>query len=570
MFHNIAPYLKKYRKQFIVGPTFKLLEAILELTIPVFMSYMVDYGILRHDAGYIWRTGGLMLLIIAVGLSSAIVCQYSASVASQGFGTALRSGLFSHMQRLSFSQIDRFGTDSLTNRVTNDVNQLQLAVAMVIRLVIRAPFICIGSIVAALLIDWKLALIFVVAVPVFVTVLAVIMGKTFPLYGKRQQKLDRLGATLRENIAGVRVIRAFAQEDRQQEAFSSANEDLTGMSIQVARFSNLLNPATTLIMNAGILAILWFSGFRVDAGALTQGQIIAFLNYMTQVLATLIVVANLVVTFTKAYASLGRINEVLETQPDIPFDHGEPFTKTKAILVFDQVEFSYPGEREPVLSNVSFSLMAGETLGIIGATGSGKTTLLNLIPRFYDATKGTVFVCGRPVRDYSLQELRGMIGLSPQRTELFSGTVEENIRGGREDLSLDAVKRAATTAQATAFIEAMPGQFGAAVERGGANLSGGQRQRLGIARALAQEPAILLLDDSFSALDYATDQRLRAALRENCPDMTVVIVSQRVSAVQTADQILVLSDGQPAGLGTHDELYATCQAYREIVDSQEK
>ncbi len=564
------PFLARYRKQFIVGPIFKLMEAVFELIIPIVMASLIDKGVKTGAVGHILRMGGLMLLFAVVGLACAWVCQYSASIASQGFGTALRGHLFSHISRFSFAELDRFGPATLTTRITNDVNQLQLAVAMLIRLAIRAPFLCIGGLISAMLLDFKLSLVLLVTVPVFAVVLALIMTASIKLYQRVQRKLDRLVLITGENLSGVRVIRAFARVPGENERFNDANKDHAGATAAVGALSSLSTPATTLIMNAGILAILWFGGQRVQIGGMTQGETIAFVNYISQILLALIVVANLVVIFTKAIASAQRVSELLAVVPSVR-DSARPAPDKSsggAGLEFRNVSFTYQGGAEPSLRDISFRLGAGQTAGIIGLTGSGKSTLVNLIPRFYDATEGEVLVGGVNVKDLPQQKLRERVGMVPQQTTLFSGTVKSNLRMGCESADDESLHRAAKTAQALPFIESKPQGFDSPVERGGTNLSGGQRQRLAIARALVPSPDLLILDDSTSALDFATEAALRRALREDTAGMTVLIVSQRASSVRHADLILVLEDGRLAASGTHEELIETCQIYRDICNSQ--
>ena len=567
---KFGKYLKPYRVQCTLGPFFKLVEAVLELYLPLLMAQVIDKGALTGDSGYVIRMGGVMLGIVTVGLCCALICQYMASVTSQGFGTELRNAMFSHISRLSQREVDRFGTPSLINRVTGDVNQLQYAVAMLIRLVIRAPFLCIGGIIMALSIDWRLSLVIIAAVPLFVLVIILVMRKTIPLHRTVQGRLDKLTRILRENLSGVRVIRAFARTGEERRRFADSTADHTAAAIRVGRLSALLNPVTQLIMNAAILAIVWFGGVRVEAGGMTTGEIIAFINYVNQILLALIVVANLVVTFTKAYASAGRVLEVLDTQPSVFGGESSPDRDPAAPAVeYRNVSFSY-GAGDEELSNISFAVEKGAVVGIIGGTGAGKSTLMNLLMRFYDVTSGEVLVEGIDVRQYPLEELRDMVGLVPQQVELFSGTIADNIRWGKEDADDAEVKEAARMAQAAEFIEQKKDGYDTAVERGGANLSGGQKQRIAIARALVRRPAILVLDDASSALDYATDAALRRAIRTGTKGMTVFMVSQRVSAVKDADLILVLDDGRLAGAGRHEELLANCEVYQEICQSQER
>lgn len=567
---KLRRFLKDYRKQVIIGPIFKWMEAVLELIVPLVMAKIIDVGVKNADKGYVFRMGGLLLLIAAVSLGCALVCQYSASIASQGVGTNLRREMFDRINRFSHAELDRFGTHSLITRLTNDVNQLQVAVAMLIRLVVRAPFLAIGAVVMAFTIDVKLSLIFLVVFPLIVGVLYFVMNRSIPFFRVMQKKLDKISLITRENLEGARVIRAFSKQDAELSRFTSASDDLANTSVRVGRLSALLNPLTYVIMNLGIVAILWFGGFRVDSGRLTQGEIIAFVNYMTQILQALIVVANLVVIFTKASASASRINEVLETEPSVSDAvSGEvaPLAD-EAALEFDRVAFAYAGAEEPSLSGITVKLRPGETLGVIGGTGSGKSTFVSLIPRFYDATSGEVKVFGRDVKEYPLAELRRLVGTVPQKAAVVTGTIRENLRWAKPDATDEELWAALKTAQAESFVEALPQKLETRVEQGGKNFSGGQKQRLTIARALVGKPSILILDDSASALDFATDAALRKALRTETKGMTVIMVSQRASTIRYADQILVLDDGGMAGLGTHEELFENCPVYREICLSQ--
>ena len=566
---KLRRFLKDYKKQVIVGPIFKWMEAVLELIVPLVMAKIIDVGVKNADKGYVFRMGGL-LLIAAVSLGCALVCQYSASIASQGVGTNLRREMYARINQFSHAELDRFGTHSLVTRLTNDVNQLQVAVAMLIRLVVRAPFLAIGAVVMAFTIDVKLSLIFLVVFPLIVGVLYFVMSRSVPFFRVMQKKLDKISLITRENLEGARVIRAFSKQDAELSRFTSASDDLANTSVRVGRLSALLNPLTYVIMNLGIVAILWFGGFRVDSGRLTQGEIIAFVNYMTQILQALIVVANLVVTFTKASASATRVNEVLETEPSVKDEAaGEiaPVSGAPA-LEFDQAVFAYAGAEEPSLTGITVALNPGETLGVIGGTGSGKSTFVSLIPRFYDVTSGSVRVFGRDVREYPLSQLRRLVGMVPQKAAVVSGTIGENLRWADPSATDEDLWAALETAQARPFVEALPQKLDTRVEQGGKNFSGGQKQRLTIARALAGKPSILILDDSASALDFATDAALRKALREDTKGMTVVMVSQRASTIRYADRILVLDDGGMAGLGTHEELFENCPVYREICLSQ--
>ncbi len=570
---KLVGFLKPFRKECIAGPFFKLLEAILELLLPTVVALIVNNGIGRGDKTYVLQMGALMIGMAILGYGCSLVCQHYAARASQGFGTDLRNALFKHISSLSYTELDRFGTPSLINRLTSDVNQLQLAVAMLIRLVIRAPFICIGAIIMAMILDLKLSLILLVAAPIIGVILYFIISRTAPLYRRYQGKLDRMGSVLSENLTGVRVIRAFAKGRAEQKRFKETSEDLTGTAIHVGRIAALLNPATSLVVNGAIILILWAGGLHIDSGSLSQGEIIAFINYVTQILLALIVVSNLVIIFTKAASSGARVSEVLATEPSIA--NGKigsaaavSGSNTMPAIAFKSVSFGYSATGELALDDISLSIAKGETIGIIGGTGSGKSTLVNLIPRFYDAVKGSIRVNGIDVKDYRLEELRRLIGVVPQKAMLFTGTVAENIRWGNPGATAEEVAEAAQTAQAAEFIAKLPEGYDTVLVRGGLNLSGGQKQRLTIARALASKPEILILDDSASALDYATDAALRKALRETAGDKTLLIVSQRVSSVRHADRILVLDDGKIAGLGTHEELLETCQVYQEVCQSQ--
>ena len=571
MFKLAKKYLGAFKKELIIGPAAKLTEAILELIVPLLMADVIDIGV-NGGAGksYIYRMGGIMILMGVFGLCCALVCQYLASRASQGVGTVIRNDLFGRICHLSHSQIDTFGTASLINRINTDVNQVQTAVAMLIRLVVRAPFLVIGAAVMAMTIDLKLSLIFLAVAPLVSVVLYLIMSRSVPFYRVIQKKLDKIGLITGESLSGVRVIRAFSRGEMEEKRFAEANDDYSKTSMRVGRLSALLNPLTYAIMNLAIAAIVWFGGFRVDVGDLTQGQVIAFVNYMTQISLALVVVANLVVIFTRAAACSSRINEVLDMEPDITDGSGVSDAPADAPAIeFRDVSFSYHDDGDNALERISFSLKKGETLGIIGGTGSGKSTLVNLIPRFYDAEQGEVLVDGVNVKDYTLEALRMKIGVVPQKALLFSGTVAENLRWGKENASDEEIKKAAETAQASEFIEKMSEGYDTYIAQGGRNLSGGQKQRLTIARALVGDPDILILDDSASALDLATDAALRKAIAENTEDMTVIIVSQRANSIKQADRIIVMEDGEAVGIGTHSQLMESCGVYREIVMSQE-
>lgn len=568
---KIAVYLKPYKKEAIIGPIFKLMEAILELILPTIVALIINNGVGNHDSDYVYRMGGLMVLMSLLGFGCSMVCQYYAARASQGFGTTLRNKMFKHITSFSYAELDTFGTPTLINRITNDVNQLQIAVAMLIRLVIRAPFICIGAIIMSMILDFRLSLILIAATPIFGIILYFIITRSAPLYRLYQQKLDALALVLSENLSGIRVIRAFAKRRTEKERFDASSEDLTFTAIRVSRISALLGPITTLVVNAAIIAILWVGGIHIDGGRLSQGEIIAFINYVTQILLALIVVSNLVIIFTKASSSANRVNEVLSVRASVSEEGNvviaEPHHTAPAIS-FDHVSFGYNTTGESALEDISVVINRGETVGLIGSTGSGKSTFVNLIPRFYDAIQGEVKVDGVNVRDYKLHQLREKIGIVPQKAMLFTGTIAENIRWGKADATEEEIMQAASVAQAEEFISKLPEGLNTQVSRGGLNLSGGQKQRLTIARAVVGKPSILILDDSSSALDFATDAALRKALKMSSQEMTVLVVSQRVSTVRQADKIMVFEEGRIAGVGTHEELMRGCEVYKEICLSQ--
>lgn len=567
---KLARYLKYFKRQVILGPLFKLTEAVFELIVPLVMASIIDVGVKNQDMGYVLRMGGVLLLLGAVGLGCALTCQYFAARASQGVGTMLRNDLFRHINSLSHSEIDRFGTPTLITRITNDVNQLQLAVAMLIRLVIRAPFLAIGAIIMAMMLDLKLSLIFLIATPLIVGVLYFVMSRSIPFFRTIQKKLDKLALITRENLEGARVIRAFSRQKSEEKRFEDASEDQTRTSIVVGRLSALLNPLTYAIMNLAIVAIIWFGGMQVDSGILTQGEIIAFVNYMTQILLALVVVANLVVIFTKASACASRVNEVFETATSIPPSGGGAVTPAAGApkIQLRDVRFAYGATGDAALEHLNLTIQPGETVGIIGSTGSGKSTLVNLIPRLYDVTEGEVLVDGVNVREYPLSQLRRKIGMVPQNAALISGTLADNLRWGNRDATIGEMQRAVDIAQAGDFVSKLPQGYETPILQGGKNLSGGQKQRLTIARALVGSPEILILDDSASALDFATDAALRRSIKRDTVGMTVLMVSQRASTVKRADKIVVLDDGAVAGIGTHAQLMESCQVYREICLSQ--
>ncbi len=571
---KFVKYLKRFWKEVCIGPIFKLTEAIFELIVPLVMAKMIDVGIANRDTGYVVRMGLVMILLGVVGLCCALVCQYCAARASQGFGTVVRSELFAHINRLSHGEIDRFGTPSLITRITNDVNQLQVAVAMLIRLVIRSPFLVIGSAVMAIMLDWKLATVFLIAGPLVALVLYLILSRSIPYYRVIQKKLDRISLITRENLSGVRVIRAFSRQEREKQRFEEASDDQMNVSVFVGKISALLNPMTGVIINLAIAAVLWFGGFRVESGGMTQGEVIAFVNYLNQILLAMIATANLFVIFTKAAASASRVNEVLDTVPTVANRCTEPACEQEesAKIAFENVSFVYPSAGDYSLSDISLEINKGQTVGIIGGTGCGKSTLVNLIPRFYDVSSGRVTVDGVDVRNYPMVQLRKKIGVVPQKAVLFSGTLRENMTWHKKEATDEEIWKALQVAQAEEFVRKMPDGLDTVLLQGGKNLSGGQKQRLTIARALIGEPEILILDDSASALDFATDAALRRAIaeftRERGGKMTTLIVSQRANTVRDADCIVVLDDGKIAGMGTHSELLNCCQEYAEIYWSQ--
>ena len=566
---KLARYLKLYKKQVVFGPFFKWLEAVFELIVPLCMARIIDVGVAAGDKGYVLRMGGVIVLLGVVGLASSLTCQYFASVASQGVGTALRRDLFRKINSLSQAELDRIGTPSLITRMVGDVNQLQLAVAMLIRLVVRAPFLAVGATVMALLIDWKLSLIFLAAMPLIALALYIVMSRSVPYYKKMQKQLDRVSLVTRENLAGVRVIRAFGAGEREKRRFDEAAGDYRDTTVAVGRISALLNPAIAVIANLAIVAIIWFGGVKVDAGGLSQGEIIALVNYMTQIMLAMVVVANLVVIFTRASASAARVNEIFDMQSSVADPQAPapaPVPGAPAVE-FEQVSFAYPGISETALAGLDFRIAPGETFGIIGPTGSGKSTLVALLLRFYDVTAGSVRVGGVDVR-YPQKQLRSKIGYVPQRAVLFSGTLRDNLKWNAPDADDAQIWAALDTAQASEFVSRLRDGLDTQVEQGGLNFSGGQRQRLTIARALVGDPEILILDDSASALDFATEAALRRALRERRGRGATILISQRLHTIRGADQILVLDDGAVCGLGDHDTLYETCPAYREICQTQ--
>lgn len=576
----------KFRRYMVIGPACKLIEVIFDLLTPLVIAQMIDKGIGAHDVNAVIHYGMVLAAMAVIGISFTLACQKMAALTSQGMGTDIRGALYQHINKLSYAELDRFGTPSLITRITNDVNQVQLAVALGVRMLIRWPFLAVGSMVAALAIDLKLGMIFLICTPAIGLVFWFVMARCIPYYKQLQAKLDRIALVCREGLSGARVVRAFVREDHERERFARAAEDQARVAIAVGKLSSILNPVTFLVMNLGVCAILWVGGIQVNVGELTQGQVMAFVNYMTQTLTSIVYVANLVVVFTKASASASRLNEVLNCVPSItdegnqPVALPEPSAMGNAVpvpaLSLSHASFSFGAGAANAVNDVTLELPVGKTLGIIGGTGSGKSTLVSLIPRLYDTGVGSVSVMGADVRAWPLDQLRHVVATVPQRASLVSGTIRSNLTWRDESATDEELWAALEMAQASEFVRNKPQGLDAPVEAGGKNFSGGQRQRLTIARALVGSPQILIMDDSASALDFKTDAALRHAIRERSVrgaaagglPLTTVIVSQRVSTVRDADMICVLDHGSVAGLGTHDELYASCQLYREICQSQ--
>lgn len=569
---RLFKYLKKYKFEAIFGPIFKLTEAIFELIVPIVSAKIIDVGV-NGNGGvpYIIKMGIVMVLLGFFGLGFSLCCQYLASKASQGVGTDLRNDLFKKIQSFSHKEIDFFGPSTLTTRMVSDINQIQTGVAMLIRLAIRVPCLIVGATIMAMSIDLGLSVIFLIVGPLVSFVLYLIMIRSVPLYKVVQKKLDAVSLIARENLDGIRVIRAFSRQENENTRFENASDDLTKTALKVGRISALLNPATFLIMNSAVIAVIFFGGVKVNSGTLTQGEIIAFINYISQILLALVALANLIITLTKAAACASRVADVLEVESSIK-DGGKDLPKDSEnvpVVEFKNVSFAYnENTGEKVLDDISFTLSKGETLGVIGGTGSGKTTLISLIPRFYDATEGEVLINGENVKNLNLKPLRAFVSVVQQGASIIKGTVKENIVMGRKDISDEDVEKAAQTAQAHEFISKLSEGYETVIERSGSNLSGGQKQRLAIARAVAGNPSVLILDDSASALDFATDAALRRAINKTSENRAVIIVSQRVNSVRYADKIAVLDDGKLAGLDSHEKLLNTCEVYREICLSQ--
>lgn len=585
---GLLKYLKDYKKESILAPLFKMLEASFELLVPLVMAAVVDKGIEGRDKSYIVTMCFVMILLGLIGFVCSITAQYFAAKAATGFARKLRYEMFSHIQKLSYSKLDTAGTSTLITRMTSDVNQVQSGVNMFLRLFLRSPFIVIGAMVMAFYVDVRAAVVFAVAIPILSLVVFGIIFANIPLYKKVQNRLDKVLLVTRENLNGIRVIRAFNQEEKEIEGFDEKNTDLTRIQLFAGRISALLNPITYVIINLALVALLYKGALQVDGGYITQGDVIALISYMSQILVELVKLANLIVTLTKAAACASRIQGVMEIPEGMENErkddseeadletrvsetaHQSGKMESDEAVRFDHVCFTYEGAGGEVLTDMDFSVRKGETVGIIGGTGSGKSTLVQLIPRFYDVSSGCVYVDGKEVREYEVEELRNKVGMVPQKAALFKGTIRENILFGREDATDEMIEEAIAVAQAKEFIEAKEGGLLSKVEQGGRNLSGGQKQRLTIARALVRQPEILILDDSCSALDYATDAALRAGIKGLSYEPTVFIVSQRTASIQYADKIIVLDDGEIAGMGTHEELLKTCQVYQEIYDSQYK
>ena len=573
---RLLVYLSDYKKESVLGPLFKLLEASFELFVPLVIAAIIDVGIAGGDHSYILRMCGLLILLAVVGLISSVTAQYFAAKAAVGFSTKLRYALFSHIESLSFAEMDSIGTSTLITRMTSDINQVQSGVNLVLRLFLRSPFIVFGAMIMAFTVDVKAALVFVVTIPLLSIVVFGVMLISMPLYKKVQKSLDLVLGKTRENLSGARVIRAFNKEENEIAEFGQENALLTNMQIIVGRVSALTNPLTYIIINASIIAVIWIGGKRVYAGYISQGEVVALVNYMSQILVELVKLANLIVNVTKSLACANRISEVFETEASITNIFADNKSENSSTefdensVMFSKVGMKYPGASEESLSNLDFKVKRGQTIGVIGGTGSGKSSLVHLIPRFYDTSSGSVYVNGKDVREYPLVELRDKIGIVMQKAVLFAGTIEENLRWGNPDATEEELWKALEIAQATEVVKGKEGGLSYWIEEGGKNLSGGQKQRLTIARAIVKNPEILILDDSASALDFATDAKLRAALRQMQGEKTIFIVSQRTSSIQFADQIIVLDDGEAVGIGTHETLLQTCDVYREIYESQFK
>lgn len=586
---NFKKYFKAYVKELILGPSFKLIETITELIIPVLIASMIDVGVAKNDTKYIMTYGAIVIALNFVGIAVAIICQKFAAKASVGIGSSIRSDLYKKINTFSHVELDKYSTATINNRLTHDITRIQQAISMFVRLVMRAPFLLIGSIIMAMTIDLKLSLIFLVVAPLILGVVSIILKATVPLYDKTQKNLDSVSNVTRENLQGARVIRSFNKQEYEEQRFKNATKKLARSSIKVSAVSSLLNPVTSTIINFAIVAVLWFGGIQVNIGGLTQGQIIAFINYLTQISTALISLANIIVAFIKAINCGKRINEVFNTKVSIKSPEGaigviteHPMEEKQNVnekqtpeesefeVEFDNVSFAYSNTAKNAISNLNLKVKRGETIGIIGGTGSGKSSVIYLLPRFYDATKGTVKIKGKDVKEYNLVALRNLFGIVPQKSVLFSGTLRENMQWRKPDATDEEIFKAIKISQSEEFVKELDGKLDFKVQAGGKNFSGGQRQRLTIARALVGNPEILIMDDSASALDFQTDANLRAAIKQNTNNMTVFIVSQRVNTIRNADQIIVLEKGNVVGHGTHKELMENCEVYKEIHDSQTK
>lgn len=569
-------YFLKYKTQIIIGPAFKLLETATELIIPLLIAAMIDTGVANRDKNFILIYGGIVVALNVVGIVAAIICQKLAARAAVGIGKDVRYDMYEHINTFSHGELDKFSTASINNRMTHDVDRVQTAISLFIRLVMRAPFLLIGSIIMAITIDWKLSLIFLVVAPLTIAAVFIIMKKTVPLYDKTQKNLDSVGNVTRENLQGARVIRAFNKQENEEERFDVSTNNLKKSSIKVVLVSTMLNPVTNIIINFAIIVVLWVGGYQVNSGALSTGHIIAFINYLTQISAALVTIANLSINFIKAINCGKRIQEVFDTKPSIVEpDNIEVSRKVDGVtseyaVEYQNVSFKYEGAEKPAFANLSIKVKKGETIGVIGGTGSGKSSVCYMIPRFYDVTSGIVKVDGINVKDYSLKDLRTRIGIVPQKAVLFTGSLRENMRWRKGDATDEEIMEAIKIAQAEEFVSELENGLNSRVQAGGKNFSGGQRQRLTIARALVGKPEILIMDDSASALDFATDYNLRKAIRENTDNMTVFIISQRVNTIRNADQIIVLDKGKIVGIGKHEELLENCDVYKEIYTSQTK
>lgn len=575
---ELLKYIKDYKKECVLGPLFKLLEACFDLTVPIVMAKIIDEGIAKSDSHFILVYGGVLILLAAVGLLSSITAQYFAAKAAVGFATNLRHGLFKHIESLSFTEMDTVGISTLITRMTSDINQMQSGVNMALRLFLRSPFIVFGAAVMAFTVDVKAAIVFAVVIPILAVVVLGIMAVSMPLYRKVQAGLDGILGRTRQNLTGVRVIRAFDKEEAEKEDFNNENQILTNLQLLVGKISALTNPVTYIFLNVALVVLLYVGAIRVDGGLLTQGKVIALVNYMSQILVELVKLANLIISVTKAAACLNRVESVLAVKPDM--NEGDVRWKSNSsetdwdlknkipVVEFSHVSLTYKGASDTSLSDINFCAKKGQTIGIIGGTGSGKSSLVNLIPRFYDATDGTVKINGRDIKEYQTENLREHIGVVLQKAVLFKGSIADNLRWGKEDATEQEMYEALDISQAREFVDTKQGGLEFQIEQGGRNLSGGQKQRMTIARALVRKPEILILDDSASALDFATDAALRKSIKEMKNQPTVFIVSQRAASIQHADQIIVLDDGAMAGIGTHEELLKDCPIYQEIYYSQ--